>query len=34
VLHQRLRGNDVVLQRFTREAQLASRLDHPYAAHV
>jgi serine/threonine protein kinase len=34
VLHQRLRRNDVVLQRFTREAQLASRLDHPYAAHV
>src|SRR5262249_17482323 len=34
VLHQRLRGNDVVLQRFLREAQLASRLDHPYAAHV
>ena len=34
VLHQRLRYNDVVLQRFLREAQLASRLDHPYAAHV
>jgi WD40 repeat protein/serine/threonine protein kinase len=34
VLHQRLRRNDVVLQRFMREAQLASRLDHPYAAHV
>ncbi|HEX7841130.1 MAG TPA: serine/threonine-protein kinase, partial [Kofleriaceae bacterium] len=34
VLHKRLRGNDVVLQRFLREAQLASRLDHPYAAHV
>src|SRR5678816_3121976 len=34
VLHQRLRRNDVVLQRFLREAQLASRLDHPYAAHV
>ena len=34
VLHQRLRGNDVVRQRFLREAQLASRLDHPYAAHV
>jgi len=31
VLHQRLRRNDVVLQRFMREAQLASRLDHPYA---
>ena len=34
VLHKRLRRNDVVLQRFMREAQLASRLDHPYAAHV
>src|SRR6266699_6629412 len=34
VLHQKLRRNDVVLQRFMREAQLASRLDHPYAAHV
>jgi WD40 repeat protein/serine/threonine protein kinase len=34
VLHQRLRRNDVVLQRFMREAQLASRLDHPYAAHI
>src|SRR5690348_7639389 len=34
VLHQRLRRNDVVLQRFMREAQLASKLDHPYAAHV
>jgi WD40 repeat protein/serine/threonine protein kinase len=34
VLHQRLRRNDVVLARFMREAQLASRLDHPYAAHV
>jgi WD40 repeat protein/serine/threonine protein kinase len=34
VLHHRLRNNEVVLQRFMREAQLASRLDHPYAAHV
>jgi len=34
VLHQRLRGRDVALQRFLREAQLASHLDHPYAAHV
>jgi len=34
VLHQRLRTSDVVLQRFEREARLASRLDHPYAAHV
>jgi WD40 repeat protein/serine/threonine protein kinase len=34
VLHRRLRSHDVQLQRFLREAQLASRLDHPYAAHV
>src|SRR5213079_207230 len=34
VLHHKLRGNDVVRQRFLREARLASRLDHPYAAHV
>ncbi|HET7503441.1 MAG TPA: serine/threonine-protein kinase, partial [Kofleriaceae bacterium] len=34
VLHRKLRHNDVVVQRFLREAQLASRLDHPYAAHV
>src|ERR1051325_4150177 len=34
VLHQRLRRSDVIVQRFLREAQLASRLDHPYAAHV
>ena len=34
VLHHRLRGNEVVRQRFLREARLASRLDHPYAAHV
>jgi len=34
VLHNRLRSSDVVLQRFLREARLASRLDHPYAAHV
>ena len=34
VLHQRLRASEVVLQRFMREARLASRLDHPYAAHV
>ena len=29
VLHQRLRRNDVFLQRFLREAQLASQHDHP-----
>jgi serine/threonine-protein kinase len=34
VLHRRLRASEVVLQRFMREAQLASRIDHPYAAHV
>ena len=34
VLHTSLRNSEVVLQRFTREAQLASRLDHPYAAHI
>ena len=34
VLHQRMRESEVVLQRFMREARLASRLDHPYAAHV
>jgi WD40 repeat protein/serine/threonine protein kinase len=34
VLHQRLRNNEVVMQRFLREAQLAAKLDHPYAAHV
>jgi WD40 repeat protein/serine/threonine protein kinase len=34
VLHRRLCHQDVLLQRFLREAQLASRLDHPYAAHV
>src|SRR5215470_372529 len=34
VLHRGLRDHDVALKRFMREAQLASRLDHPYAAHV
>jgi len=34
VLHRRLLSHDAQLQRFLREAQLASRLDHPYAAHV
>ena len=34
VLHTSLRSSEIVLQRFTREAQLASRLDHPYAAHI
>jgi serine/threonine-protein kinase len=34
VLHPKLHKDDVSMQRFLREAQLASRLDHPYAAHV
>src|SRR5206468_3186305 len=34
VLHARPRRNDAAQERFLREAQLASRLDHPYAAHV
>jgi len=34
VLHQRLRSSEVGTQRFLREARLASRLDHPYAAHI
>ncbi len=34
VLHHALRDSEIVLQRFMREAQLASRLDHPYAAHI
>jgi len=34
VLHQRLLGRETMVQRFLREARLASRLDHPYAAHI
>ncbi|HEV7557042.1 MAG TPA: serine/threonine-protein kinase, partial [Kofleriaceae bacterium] len=34
VLHHGLRDSELQLQRFMREAQLASRVDHPYAAHV
>lgn len=34
VLHGRFRTRQVMIQRFLREARLASRLDHPYAAHV
>jgi WD40 repeat protein/serine/threonine protein kinase len=34
VLHRKLHRRDVIVQRFLREAQLASRLDHPYAAHI
>ncbi|MCE9575930.1 MAG: protein kinase [Deltaproteobacteria bacterium] len=33
ILHRRLRVTTLI-QRFLREARLASRLDHPYAAHV
>src|SRR5882672_2669280 len=34
VLHERTRYTDAALDRFQREARLASQLDHPYAAHV
>jgi len=34
VLNEELLDDDEALQRFLREAQLASRLDHPNAAHV
>ena len=34
VLHTGLVGSGDSVQRFLREAQLASRLDHPYAAHI
>src|SRR5579862_2345229 len=34
VLHTRHRASETVTQRFLREAQLASKLDHPYAAHT
>ncbi|HEU4732868.1 MAG TPA: serine/threonine-protein kinase, partial [Kofleriaceae bacterium] len=34
VLHERGQRSDAALDRFRREAQLASQLDHPYAAHV
>lgn len=34
VLHKRRRAHGAALQRFAREALFASRLDHPYAAHV
>ncbi len=34
VLHNRHRSSKTVLQRFLREARLASKLDHPYAAHI
>jgi WD40 repeat protein/serine/threonine protein kinase len=34
VLHRREMGAESVVPRFLREARLASKLDHPYAAHV
>src|SRR5215813_11076643 len=34
ILHAGRRRNNTAKERFLREAQLASRLDHPYAAHV
>src|SRR6187397_1814790 len=34
VLHRKLLGSETMVQRFFREARLASRLDHPYAAHT
>src|SRR5512140_3738101 len=34
VLHPRQQSDDVAVKRFLQEAQLASWLDHPYAAHV
>src|SRR5688500_9548248 len=34
VLHARLLGSETVVQRFLREAKLASLIDHPYAAHT
>jgi eukaryotic-like serine/threonine-protein kinase len=34
VLHPELQADDVTVGRFLREAKLASRLDHPYAAHI
>ena len=33
VLHHRHRASDHAVERFLREARLASQLDHPYAAH-
>ncbi len=34
VLHARHGTDEALVQRFLREAQLASRLDHPFAAHI
>src|SRR5215510_11259281 len=34
VLHARLHASPAATERFLREAKLASKLDHPYAAHI
>jgi WD40 repeat protein/serine/threonine protein kinase len=34
VMHTNLRASETLIQRFLREAKLASRLDHPFAAHI
>ena len=34
VLHERRQRDDIAQARFLREAQMASQLDHPYAAHI
>src|SRR6516162_1746307 len=34
VLHPHLHASHAALERFLREAKLASKLDHPFAAHV
>ncbi|KAF0222424.1 MAG: serine/threonine protein kinase with WD40 repeat, partial [bacterium] len=34
VLHQKHRDNQEIIERFLREARLASRLEHPYTAHI
>jgi len=34
VLHGRHHAQQEIIQRFLREAKLASRLDHPFAAHI
>src|SRR5207249_10078566 len=34
VLHPELHASDAATERFLREAKLASKLDHPYAAHI
>src|SRR5204862_1004660 len=34
ILHARHHATEEVIQRFLREARVASRLDHPFAAHI